>query len=91
MDERTMFELLEIYDAVNRLCNVQEMLVGVSYGVGPGEGILGDLSYVTEIIARYSPLYDSNEDHDTSYFWRIMENRQTDNHKKAQILLGMPG
>ena len=50
MDEQTMFELLEMYDAVNELEKVEIMLIGESVGIGPGEGIMGNLSYVTEII-----------------------------------------
>ena len=64
MDEQTMFELLEIYDAVNDLREVEKMLVGESIGVGPGEGIMGNLSYVSEIIARHSPVYCPDVDYD---------------------------
>ena len=45
MDERTMFELLEMYDAGEALIQVQEMLIGERYSAGYGEGILGNLSY----------------------------------------------
>ena len=44
MVERTMFELLEMYDAGEALMQVQEMLIGERYSIGYGEGILGNLS-----------------------------------------------
>ena len=37
MDERTMFELLEIYDAREALIQVQEMLIGEKYDAGSPE------------------------------------------------------
>jgi hypothetical protein len=57
MDERTMFELLEIYDAAKGVEKIEEMLIGQQTGAGSGEGIVGNLSYVSGIIARYSPVY----------------------------------
>ena len=54
MDEQTMFELLEIYEAVRGLEKIEEMLIGETIGVGHGEGILGNLSYVSEIIKTVS-------------------------------------
>lgn len=89
MDERTMFELLEVYDAVNELHKVEKMLVGIETGVGPGEGILGNLSYVPEIIRRYSPVYTPGVDYEDSYFWKILDDEEMDNHRKARILLGI--
>ena len=87
MDERTMFELLEMHDAVEGLWEMMEKLSGVPCGVGPGEGILGDLTYVTDIILRNSPLYNPAEDAEESEFWRILENKVIDNRLKARILL----
>ena len=89
MDEQTMFELLEVYDAVNDLREVEEMLVGESIGVGPGEGIMGNLLYVSEIIARHSPVYCPDVDYDKTYFCRVLEDEEMDNHRKARILLGI--
>lgn len=82
MDEQTIFELLEIYDAVNELEKLQELLVGISVSVGPGEGILGNLSYVSDIIIRHSALTDTNE------ILQILHNTALDNHAKARILVG---
>ena len=89
MDEQTMFELLEVYDAMNDLREVEEMLVGESIGVGPGEGIMGNLSYVSQIISRYSPLYMPDVDYDKTYYCRVLEDEEMDNHRKARILLGI--
>lgn len=81
MDERTMYELLEIYDAVTELEKFQEMLIGVSVAVGPGEGILGNLSYVAEIILRHSPNLSVTE------LETILENDKLSNREKARLLL----
>ncbi len=54
MDERTMFELLEMYDAKEALIQVLDMLIGDRYEAGYGEGIIGNLSYAYDIIARIS-------------------------------------
>ena len=89
MDERTMFELLEIYDAVNNLELIEEMLIGEVSGAGPGEGIMGSLSYVSGIIARFSPVYLPRADYEVSYFWRTLDDKTMDNHRKARILLGI--
>ena len=88
MDERTMFELLEIYDAVKGVEAIEEMLIGAVTGVGPGEGIVGNLSYVPGIIARFSPVYEPGEDYEESYFWRTLDDDSIDNHRKARFLLG---
>ena len=49
MDEKTMYELLEVYDAVQDVELIQEMLCGESYGCGYGEGIIGNLSSSTRM------------------------------------------
>lgn len=89
MDEKTMFQLLEIYDARENLETVQEMLTGCIQHAGYGEGILGNLSYVTDIIMRYSPLYDPAVNYEDSEFGRILEDDTMDNNMKARILLGI--
>ena len=38
MDEQTMFELLEMYDAVNGLEKIEIMLIGESVALAPGKG-----------------------------------------------------
>ena len=89
MDERTMFELLEMYDAGEALMQVQEMLIGERYSAGYGEGILGNLSYAYDIIARNSPLREPGCDVEVTLFGQILDNKTIDNHKKARLLLGM--
>lgn len=91
MDKQTMYELLEIYDAVQKLYVVDELLTGIQHEAGYGEGILGNLSYVSDIIKRHSPLYRPGEDLEKSEFWQLLENQKIDNRKKAEILLGMQG
>ncbi len=89
MDERTMFELLEIYDAVCKAEEIEVILTGDSITVGPEDGILGKMSYITEIIARFSPVYGKEEEYEKSYFRRVLEDGEMDNHRKARILLGL--
>ncbi len=88
MDERTMFELLEIYDAKEELHQVLEMLAGMDCSIGYDDGVLGKLSRVTDIIKRHSPLHHTEEDYDESGFWKILEDETIDNHQKAGRLLG---
>lgn len=89
MDEKTMYELLVMHDAVDKLYDVEGMFTGTLVGVGPGEGILGDLSYVTEIIMRYSPIYEPGHDLIDSAFGKVLYDEELDNHRKARILLGI--
>ena len=83
-----MFELLEMHDAVNEFEKIEIMLIGESVSTGPGEGIVGTLSYVSEIIRRYSPIYTPGMDYEDTCFGKILE-KEMDNHKKARILLGI--
>jgi hypothetical protein len=89
MDEQTMFELLEMYDAVNGLEKIEIMLIGESVATGPGEGIMGNLSYVTEIIRRHYPIYTPGVNYEDTYFGKILEDEEMDNHRKARVLLGI--
>ena len=87
MDERTMFELLEMYDAKEVLIQVLDMLIGDRYEAGYGEGIMGNLSYAYYIIARNSPLRESGRNVEDTLFGQILDNKAIDNHKKARFLL----
>ena len=89
MDERTMFELLEMYDAKEALIQVLDMLIGDRYEAGYGEGIIGNLSYAYDIIARNSPLREPRRDVEVTLFGQILDNKTIDNHRKARLLLGM--
>ena len=89
MDERTMFELLEMYDAKEALIQVLDMLIGDRYEAGYGEGIMGNLSYAYDIIARNSPLRDPQRNVEDTLFGQILDSKAIDNHKKARLLLGI--
>ena len=89
MDERTMFELLEMFDARELLIEVQELLIGEKYDAGGGEGIIGNLSYAYDIIARYSPLHEPGCNLEDTRFGQILYDSAIDNHKKARLLLGL--
>ena len=88
MDERTMFELLEIFDAKKELQEDQKMISEIRNVDNQGDRIIRGLSYVISIIARYSPVYHAGKDHSIYTFWKIMDDTTIDNHEKARILLG---
>jgi hypothetical protein len=88
MDERTMFELLEIYDAKVELQKDKELMEGIEAVDTHGEDIIRGLSYVISIIARYSPVYRPSKKLRMTMFWRILEDKTIDNHEKARRLLG---
>ncbi len=88
MDERTMFELLEIFDAKNAL-QIEKKRMLEDDGLNEYEDrILSSLTYVVSIIARYSPVYRPSKDIRMTMFWRILEDKTIDNHEKARRLLG---
>ena len=89
MDERTMFELLEMFDAREALMKVQELLIGEKYDAGDGEGIIGNLSYAYDIIARNSPLHEPGYNLEDTRIGQILYDSTIDNHKKACLLLGL--
>lgn len=91
MDERTMYELLEAHDSVEQLWKVMDMLFGEACDTGYGEGIMGNLSYVADIIIWHSPLHEPDRDLDDTLLGRILAGGGMDNHKKARLILGMAG
>ena len=88
MDERTMFELLEIFDAKKELQEDQKLISEIRNVDNQGDRIIRGLSYVISIIARYSPVYHPEKDSSIFTFWKIMDDTTIDNHEKARILLG---
>lgn len=88
MDERTMYELLEIYDAKNALQKDRELISDIRDVDEEGDRIIRGLSYVISIIARYSPVYRPKKEIRMSMFWNILEDKTIDNHEKARRLLG---
>ena len=88
MDERTMFELLEIFDAKNALQREREKMSEDSGFNEYDDRILNSLTYVVSIIARYSPVYRPSKDIRMTMFWGILEDKTIDNHEKARRLLG---
>ena len=88
MDERTMFELLEIFDAKKELQEDQKLISEIRNVDDQGDRIIRGLSYVISSIARYSPVYHPEKDSSIFTFWKIMDDTTIDNHEKARILLG---
>lgn len=90
MDEQTMYELLEIHDTIDQVYIIQELLTGQTVGAGYGEGILGRLSYVTDIIMRYSRLRrDPGLEFEKTEIGKVLDNKDMDNRRKARIILGL--
>lgn len=92
MTEQDMTDLLTIYSTQETLQDIVESLIGEKVGCGPGEGICGDLGRVYGIIKRHSVL-PTNEDPLSSFeespLGRVLANREMDNRRKAQIILGL--
>ena len=89
MDEQTMFELLEIRDAVDKLRDIEIMMTGCLIGGNPGESIMGNMFYIDEIISRHSPLFITEVDYMDTYYGKVLEDKEMNNHRKARILLGI--
>lgn len=92
MTEQDMTDLLTIYSTQETLQDIVESLIGEKVGCGPGEGICGDLGRVYGIIKRHSVL-PANEDPLSSFeespLGRVLANREMNNRRKAQIILGL--
>ena len=88
MDERTMFELLEIFDAKKELQEDQKLISEIRNVDDQGDRIIRGPSYVISIIARYPPVYHPGKDHSIDNSGKIMDDTTVDSHEKARILLG---
>ena len=69
------------------MIQVLDMLIGDRYEAGYREGIMGNLSYAYDIIARNSPLREPGRNVETTLFGQLLDNKTIDNHKKARLLL----
>lgn len=91
--EKQMAALLEIKDAAEALEDVMEILVGTSYALSFGEGALGKLSRIYDLIKELSPVYAQQrqacEDISDSPFGKILDDKSMRNEEKAKILLGI--
>ena len=86
-----MFRFLEIYDGYEALQDVLETLGGCDYETGYGEGILGKLTYIIDLITSHSDplLYDRKKDFLDSPLAHLLADREMDNHLKSEYLLGL--
>ena len=91
--KKELFELLEIYDGYEALQDMSETLVGCTYGAGYDEGIIGKLAYVVDLIVSHSSpgLFNRDVDFADTELARILSDRELDNHRKAELLLGIGG
>ena len=86
-----MFEYLEIYDAYSTIQDISETLTGCGCDCGYGEGTLGKLTYIVDLIASHSDssLYDRTIDFHDTRLARLLGDKQMDNYVKAEYLLGL--
>ena len=86
-----MYEYLEIYDAYNTLQDILETLSGCGCDCDYSEGVLGKLMNIIGLIRNHSDpsLYDRNIDYYDTRLAKLLDNRQMDNHLKAEYLLGL--
>ena len=85
-----MYRLLEIYDGYEMLQDISDVLIGHRYSAGYDEGVLGKLAHIIKLIVdRADPsLYDRDVDFHDTELARILDNKEMDNHLKAEMLVG---
>ena len=90
-DDAEMFRFLEIYDAYVTLQSISETLTGCGCDCGYGEGALGKLTHIVDIIVSHAEpsLYDRSKDFCDSRLSRLLDDREMDNRLKAEYLLGL--
>ena len=86
-----MYEFLEIYDGYEALQDISQVLTGCGCDCGYDEGVLGKLMNIIGLIRNHSDpsLYDRNIDYYETRFAKLLDDRQMDNHLKAEYLLGL--
>ena len=86
--ENDMYGLLEIYDAYEALIDAVKTIVGKDLAVSFSDGILGKLQWISDLIAKHSPMFDSDLDFTNQPFYEVLSNKEMDNHEKAKVLMG---
>ncbi len=61
-----MTNLIMAYDAMNQIQDAQEVIDGFHCG----EGAIGELSYIREVIRRNAACIDKENDPDDLEFWK---------------------
>ena len=83
-----MTDLIYIYDAVEEVQAISGYLTGtLDVGFGYGEGIIGELNRVTNVIAHNSPIYDEHLDFMNQRLWLVLCDREMSCEDRARILL----
>lgn len=77
MDLQDMTTLITAYDATQQLRSVGGTLFGHEYGVALGDGIIGKLDGIVEMICRHSPVYDPSVDVGEGVFWETLDGDAT--------------
>ena len=82
MDLEDMIILIRVYDAMNRIQDAVEMIDGSRCG----EGAVGELSWVAEVIRKYSSGIDWKNDPDGITFWEILDDTRFTPDERARRL-----
>lgn len=82
----TITDLVYVYEAVSDLEKTVAALYGDSVVPTLGEGILGNLARIYDVVQNLTPLYDPNADFEETEFGKIMESDLSPEEKASKIL-----
>lgn len=82
MDLEDMTYLIRAYDAMNQIQDAVEVIDGSHCG----EGAIGELSCLGEVIRKHSACIDKKKDPDDLTFWKILDDTRFDPNERAQKL-----
>lgn len=88
MDKQDMIALIQIFDAKEELEEIVKQLSGNQLAHGFDNGIIGNLSRVTDLIAKHSPIYDDDLDYENQLLGQTLLNKQLSYDERADIILG---
>ena len=87
-DLEDMIDLVCIFDAWLELNGVTAILMGTQTAVPElGEGILGNLSVIVDLIQRHVPGHDPALDLEDQEWWHILGDRNLSARERAEILI----
>lgn len=84
VDVETLADMITVYDAADDLFELCQRLTGDTLET---DTIVYDLLLISEVIKRFSPLYDSSVDWDQSAVAQILNNRVLPVRQRAAMLL----
>ena len=88
VDIDTMTDMVSIYDAADNLFGLCQRLTGSTLET---DTIVYDLLLISEVLKRFSPLYDPSIDWDQSAIAHILSDRTLPVRQRAAMILGYAG